>query len=638
MKDRLVCRILPGAAVLLVLWSGEAHCEDAGPDTVKVDPFVPVWTTFMKSGDTDVSMGSKMEVMSLPRGWLMNSLISVESKSYRGRDMQDIVEQFMHQAGKMKTGIYTANIVLGETYSKKKSLGLARFGKDMIFQKQSAAMSVVYAKPVLRATSSQISVSGDARRGQSDFKYDKTLTGGAGSSFTYDFGGLVRVRGGGGLERRRETSEIESIAFNGLPSRSDTLRFEAQYGRGEDKLLAVQYRKVSAVDRKVAPPRGNSLEIIDDPTAAQIEESRINGEELALDSNVQLFPFLFMRVQFGHDVRSQKNKVETRLSKEMENTSLAAITDYRFSKSGNLRVNVETSEKTDDYGPLSLSSFKEKEKMVGMRLSQDVTDSLSVSMSGAASLKQRFYKKQDANPRDADYLYYKLEADMRAAPLPRVSADITGTMTRNEIINIDGTLSSDNRIDYLYRLVPKIGVRPTSWLDIRQEYSIKIEYTDFVYKEDENYLNRTTTMITDAKFKMLRRFLFNFRHVYLMKDSGSYLLRDGVRRYNRNGESFEYGLSLKAAYEPTVGLSFIAETDFRNQKNNRLGFIEGKKVIVSSTTYDSGGLRLGVRRSRRFWGSGKMNFDINYVKRFGPYLSAERRQYWDVDSSIAFGF
>jgi hypothetical protein len=638
MTNMLKTTILPCTALLVALVGGEAAWGAAVIDTVETDPFVPTWTSFMSSGDTDVSLGSQMEVASQLKGWLFNSVIRLESRSYRGRDMEDIVEQLMNNATKSVKGLYNLKIAVGEVYSKKKTLGLARFGKDLIFDKESATLEAAFIKPILRATSSQIAVMGDARQGRSDFKYDKRTAGSVSGSFTYDFGDLLRLKGGGGVTRKKESSEIGSIVFGGMPSHADTVHVKAEYGSGSEKLLDVQYRKISAIERKVSPPRGNSLEILDDPEAAQQEESRISDESFGLGSNVRIFSFLSLNVEFEHDVRSQKNKIETRLSKEMEDTSLKAVTDYRFSKSGALRVNVATGEKKNDYGPLSLSSFKEREKTVGMRLSQDVTDSLSVSMSGSASLKQRFYKKREANPRDADYLYYKLEAGMRAAPMPGVSTDITGTVTRNEIVNIDGTLSSDNRVDYLYRLIPKVRVNPFSWLDISQEYSIKIEYTDFVYKEDENYLNRTTTMVTDAKLRILRPFLFNFKHVYLMKDNGSYLMREGVRKYNRSGESFEYGLFLKALYNPSAELSLIAEVDFRNQENNRLGFIQGSKVVTSSTVYDSGGMKLGVRRNKKFWGNGRMKFNINYVRRFGPYLSAEKREYWDIDSSITFGF
>ena len=423
-----------------------------------------------------------------------------------------------------------------------------------------------------------------------------------------------------------------------MPSRADTVRVGADYGRGDAKLLSVGYERIAGVDRRVAPPRGSSLEILDDPSLAQEEEARLNSETLDVKSFIAPFPFMAVSIDFLHDVSTRRHTVDTRLSKESESTSLSASTDYRFSATGMMNVTVSAKERADDYGPLSLSSFSEKEKRVLMRLKQDITDSLSVSMTGTAALRQRFFKKREANPRDADYLRYQLEGTVNASPLPRMRTSILGVVIRNETINIDRTLSGDNRIDYQYRIVPKIYLDPAGWLNLSQEYMIKIEYTDFVYKENENYLDRTTTMITSANIKVLRPLALLVKHSYLMRDSGSYLLRDGIRKYNRDGENLDYGLSFKAQYQAMKDLSFIAEADFKTQESNRLGFQEGEKVVVSSTLYDSGGMKLGVKRKSTFWGSGKIDLDINYVKRFGPYLSAERREYWIINSSIAYTF
>jgi hypothetical protein len=610
-----------------------------GGDSLSVDPFIPVWKSFISADDSDVSIGSEMKVASLPGSdWVMNSVLRVEKKVYRARDMEDVSEQLTNDAVKERPGLYRVMVMIGETYSKKKTLGLARYGKDLVFDSKSAVVNASYTKPLIGASSSQIAFRGDARGGKQDFKFDKSLSGGLSGLFTYGLGELLKFKAGGGVSYMRETSEIGSIVFAGLPSRSDTVKVAAEYGRETRKLLTVGYERNSGVERRVTPPRGSSLEILDDPSLAQEEEARLNAERLEINSHMKLFPFLSVSVDFDHELSSRRQKVDTRLSKETETTRIAASTEYRFSKSGRMNITASTKEKMDDYGPLSLSSFTEKEKKVTLRAKQDITDSLSVNLSGNATLRQRFFKKREANPRDADYLRYQLEGSVKASPHPRISANIGGLVIRNETINIDQTLSGDNRVDYQYRVGPKIRLRPADWLDLSQEYMIKIEYTDFVYKENENYLDRTTTMITNANIKVLQPLHLNIRHVYLMRDSGSYLLRDGIRKYNRDGENFEYGLFLKAQYRAMIDMNFNVEADFRTQENNRLGFQEGEKVVVNSIVYDSGGLKLGVVRRRTFWEDGKIDLDISYVRRFGPYLSAERREYWVVNSSIAYTF
>ena len=609
-------------------------------DSVGADPFIPVWRSFMTADETDMGMGSEMSIAGQPGSeWSTNSLLRIEKKSYRGRDMEDVNQQLTNTALKAEKGRYRILLNVGEIYTKKKTLGLARYGKDLVYDTKSAKVDAVYMKPFLGAQNSQLALQGEVRGGTQDFKYDKAMGGGVSGAVAYDLGGLLRVSAGGGMSHKRETSEIGSIVFPGMPSHADTVRVGGEYRRGSADILSVDYERVAGVDRRVMPPRGSSLEILDDPSLAQEEEARLNSEKLNLNSLLDPFHFMSVAVNFSHERSTRRHKVDTRLSKESEGTTLSAATNYRYSKGGRLNVTVTAKEREDDYGPLSLSSFSEKEKRVLMKLMQDITDSLSVSVTGSAVLRQKFFKKREANPRDADYLRYQLEGTVDASPHPRMRTSIYGLVIRNETINIDQTLSGDNRVDYQYRLSPKIYLDPASWLGLTQEYMIKIEYTDFVYKENENYLDRTTTMITNANIRITRPFSVSLKHSYLMRDSGSYLLRnDGVRKYNKDGENFDYGLYLKMRYRATEETDLIAEADFRTQENNRLGFQEGEKVVVGSNLYDSGGLKLGVMRNSSFWGSGRIKLDINYVRRYGPYLSAERREYWIVNSSIAYTF
>jgi len=608
-------------------------------DSVATDPFIPMWRSFMKADDTDVGLGSEMRVRGLPGyGWTTNSVLRIEKKYFRARDMEDVSQQLTTNARKDSPGLYDVSVNMGETYSKKKTLGLARYGKDLIYDTKSATIDAAFVKPILGASSSRLSVKGGARGGTQDFKYDKSIAGGVSGAMTYELGDLVRVRAGGGASYKRETSEVGSVVFPGMPSRSDTVAVGAEYGPRANRVISVDYERVAGVERRVSPPRGSSLEILDDPSLALEEEARLNSEKLKINSRVNPFPFMAVSINFTHDVSERKHKVDTRLSNESETNNLSASTDYKFSRGGRMNITVSTADKTIDYGPLSLSSYSEKEKKAVLRAKQDITDSLSVGVTGSASLRQRFFKKREANPRDADYLRYQIEGTVEATLLPRIRTSIIGGVIRYETINIDKTLSGDNRVDYQYRLVPKIYLDPTGWLSLSQEYTIKIEYTDFVYKEDENYLDRTTTLTTNANLRVVRPLNLSIRHTYLMRDSGSYLLREGIRKYNRDNENYDYGLYIKAKYRATAEMSFIAEVDFKTQETNRLGFQAGEKVVVSSTVYDSGGLKLGVVRKRTFWGNGKIDFDINYVRRFGPYLSAERREYWIVNSSIAYTF
>lgn len=647
---RLNRSVLTAAVIFaaLICWSEGVNGEDRGKDveesktdSIAVDRFKPTWESSVRGGDTEISVGSMLRTLIDPgRGWLISNTLKIEKKTYRGRPVDQIIENFRNTASRSESGLYAFTFNVGESYTRRTTLGIARYGKNIVYDNENASFNFRFNKPLLKAASSEIAASGDALRGTKDFKYDRTISGSMSGSLTYRIGDVFKVRGGVGTNRKRESSEISYIKFKRMPSHADTFLVGVDYGKGDKKLIEFAYQRMEGIERKVVPPRGNSFQVLDNPEDALEEKARKNSERITMNSFVEPFSFLGISFIFKHTLSSQENSVDKRLSKDSESTSLAAAATYRYSEKGNVSVNIENAESELDYpeGPLALSSNTQREKKASISISQDITDSLSVKLRGSTSLRQQFYRERETNPRDVDYLTYRFDFDMTASPFPRIDTAVTITADRMERINIDRTLSGDNRIEYLYRVAPKISLKPATWLRLSQEYNIRIEHTDFVYKNEKDFLNRTTTLSTMANFNIFRPLRFNFTHTYLFKDSGSYLERSGERRYNRSGEIIDNGLLMRMQYQPKSGFGLIAEADFRNQENKRLGFREERKVVTSSTLYESGGIKLGFMRKRNIGDTGKIDFDIAYVKRFGANISEEKREYWEVDASMTFNF
>ncbi|UCF04229.1 MAG: hypothetical protein JSV33_09775 [bacterium] len=632
-------------AVVLVgvgLWSNTARAEGEKADTTKIDRFKPTWKSFMVGKDTYVGLGSSMSISIKPGGgWQLSHSVSVETRDYRGRDMKEITERLTNAASKVVPGLYSVNLGFGENYMKKKTLGLARFGKDIVVNNEFANANFTLEKPLLGAASSEIVVKADGRRGLNDYKYDSAISGSVSGSFRYGFGDNFNIRGGVGTSRRRESSEIGSRQFGGMPSKADTVRLFVDYGEGEKakKPLTVEYTRSFGIDRKVSPPRGNALEILDNPDKALQEEQRKITELIMMGSYLRPVPWLQLEFQFKHELSDQKNKVDTRLSTKRVSTDIKGSATYYYASSGRLRFDVTNYEGEFDYGPQSPSSFEENKKSFGVTVRQEVWDSIKVYLRGTTSLKQQFFKQRRTNPRDADFLYYGGIFRLEAVPFKKVSTMVSANADRYERINIDRSLSGENRVDYTYEVKPGFTIRPLNWVSISQEYRIKIEFTDFVHTEERNFLNRTTTLDTKANLTIRKPLTFGFNYRYLMKDTGSYLSPDGGERwYNRQSEDFENGLFLSLIYQPEQEFTIKAEADFRNQKNNRLGTVDGQKAVTGTTLYESGSLRVGVARKKEISWNGLLDLDIAYVKRFGPFLSKERKEYWEVDTSLTFKF
>jgi hypothetical protein len=115
-------------------------------------------------------------------------------------------------------------------------------------------------------------------------------------------------------------------------------------------------------------------------------------------------------------------------------------------------------------------------------------------------------------------------------------------------------------------------------------------------------------------------------------------MREGEQRYNRSNENREQSLFLDMRYLAQRDFTIKAQADFRNQRNSVFGVLDGRKAVVSAALSESGGMRVGFVRNKKIGRAGSVNLDVSYVRRYGPYMTKERREYWDVNSNITLKF
>ncbi len=617
-------------------------------DTVKTEKpvdekkprlFTPEWNITSRAGMSKISLGSGMKATIRPGGgWIINSSISVEKEKDRTRNMVDLSENFKNSAVKIKPDHYMISLSAGEDYRKSKTVSLSRFGKDIIFENERVGVKFDYSKPILKNTKSLISLEGDYVQGQQDFKYDRKISGSAHGHLGYRIGDGLTLSGGYGAFMSRESSQIGSIEFNDIPSRSDTFKVNAGYEMGEGQFLRVEYERKSGDIKRVEPPRGNSLEILDNPELAKREKIDEKGEILTVNSGFKPFSFVTVEIQFKHSLDDKKYDVDKRLSKSYSKDNLTANTVYEFSERGAATFTFEKTRTDMDYGFNSVSSYTEDDNKLGFRASQRIGEDLSISANGRMSLSQKFYKNYEENPRDADYYYYGGGAQMSAKPFEKVDAKVEVKASRYETRNIDASLSSDNNVEYVYRLIPEFSIKPAGWISISQSYEVKMEYTEFTFDRNQNYLDRTTILDTKAKMSFQKGLNFGFNHRYDMRDTGSYLTVEGEENYNRTRENFKHRVKMNVDYEAADFLDLFSSALFRTRKRNSLGVENGEKVVTSSNFYDSGTLRVGFKGEKDITGNGNIKLDVAYVRNYGNRISEAMRKYWDINMKLTFDF
>jgi hypothetical protein len=600
----------------------------------------PKWKTEYQANESYYRLGTNMGLVFEPGGaWHGMSSISIAKRDYRDRDMSDINQSFNNTLARIVPARYNVNFGIGQDYLRQKAVGLARSGGDMVIENKFLNTGITWDRPELWARKSSFSALGRVGGGLNDFQYVNNFQASASGHLWYGVGPALNVGGGYGVWRKLEDSDVSGRKFENMKSDMDTISARAGYGTGDAKLLFLDYERTVGVFRKVDPPRGNSLEVIENPDLAAIEQSSRQTEKIIVKSRIQPLYYLSLDFAFLKDYFNQQNLVDVRLSKETELKTLGAKAVYKYAEAGNAILEIERKENDVDYGPTSLSSYLEKESGFKAALTHDISDSLRVTMRGSASLKQRFYKKRDANPRDADYMYYSFFAVLDAGLPLGIRAGVKFTYKQYETINIDRSLSGDNRTDYTYWVVPRFTLLPADWFEIGQDYEIKMEFTDFTYYENENYLNRTTIMFTRAKFRFYRS-LLGITHRYQLIDKGSYLLPPdgGERLYGRAEERYEHGLGFRYEFMPLLDFTLYTVSNYKFQETNRLGAVNGGTGVISTSYYDSGEMTLGVRRKTKITDSGKIDLDIGWVRRFGPNLTPDRKEFWQINMNMEINF
>jgi len=609
-------------------------------DSTESRLLAPVWSFSTSSDSRRTSMGSKMNVRVDPgRGMLLNSRISVSKSSSKIREMTDINESFFLSGVKKEKGIYNLSFTASDDYRATQSVSIARFGKDIVYEDKRVSASFDYLEPLFSASSSSLGIYGEYNEGMHDFKYDEKFSLKASGGLTYDLGEHFSVSGNYGKMASSENSRISYLYYESMPTSIDTLTFNSGYRKNDQEFLKVSYQKTQGEINRVEPPRGNALQVIDNPELAQKDVIKILSENIEVTSAYMPTGDVTLRIDFDHRLEDNSYLVDQRLSQTQESDNITARTDYRFSTGGNASVLVSKRTRDVDYGPTSVSGYREDEDRISINASQSLGEDFKISLSGQTYLKQRFYKKYEENPRDVDNLYLGGSASLEAEPFGLLETTVDIEASKYDIINIDASLSGDNRTRYIYRLLPVIVMRPREWLDLTQRYEVKIEYTEYTFDENRNFIDRTVGVETGARIDYPgKRISFSFNHRYNMRDTGSYLNFEGEQRYNRTSEDFRHEFRLKMNYLPADYLRFSTDNTLRYRKSNSLGVEDGVRIITGSRTYESGTFRIGVKGKKDVMFGASLDLDLYYIRNFGERITREMKEYVDAQMSLSYRF
>ncbi|MDH4038547.1 MAG: hypothetical protein OEX18_13775 [Candidatus Krumholzibacteria bacterium] len=475
-------------------------------------------------------------------------------------------------------------------------------------------------------------LSASAMNGERTYKTDDTYGGGLNGGVGYNFfRNRLVVQARGALRETSESSRTALAVFNGLGASEDSVSGAVRLSLADSVDLRASYSAYNGT-RTYADQAQGALggQLGGAENVFEETENRLTRTTL-LNLNSQLWDDLLIQLDASHEEQLSQYAVQTTRFGETVIDALRGTVTYMMPWKTRSVVSLDNSETQRNLGPQSVGSYAENRKRVGIGLGHQFTPTLRADFSASTQLSQSFYVNYEANPRDRDQVDNLASLRLSSQPFSRVSANVTVSYSSTQFINIDESQSRNNRTRDLYEMRPGFSWNVRDWFTISQTYGVVIEYTDYVFVPNDNFLDRNLIFANTFTFKPVPGLDFRFDYGLNKHDKGSYLPTgpNGEDVLNVDREDHRSRLTLRVDYAVNDRLAFFAENRYSQ-------FVDKTVSSNLETVTTDGQIAVGTTGKYDFGKNRKLSFLLSRVKRFAPTGSAKEKDYWDMRSELNF--
>jgi len=277
-----------------------------------------------------------------------------------------------------------------------------------------------------------------------------------------------------------------------------------------------------------------------------------------------------------------------------------------------------------------LGSFREERRSAKLAYDDSLLQTVKLTFQAGAAVLQTFFLQRDVNPRDRDQLDQYLNLRVSASPFPKFTTGIYVALNKTDFVDIDGSLSATNRSETTYDFRPDLRYRLNSRIEIAQTYGLNIEFTEFVFTEDDNFLDRNVTFTNTVDVTLTRNLSTNIRYELLLHDRGSYLapFPGAERLLDINQKDRREKMTIQFRYKINSHLALVGQNDY-SQRTDQLR---------QGSAFTDGGVEFGIEGNYSSGQDKSLNFKLRKVNRFGRFNSPEQQDYWVMDGSLKYAF
>lgn len=291
----------------------------------------------------------------------------------------------------------------------------------------------------------------------------------------------------------------------------------------------------------------------------------------------------------------------------------------------------ESNKRIDEYTSDKKNSRREAFLRSTQRLGQEFQLIVDLNL----LLSQDFYANPENNPLDRDQIKDRYSLIVKGRVFPWLNTSNTFAYYKGRDIMILSSKSISNKDKTTLSWSSKLDYNFFGRFLVNQRLEVQVSKDDFVFTQEQNSLDRESTLQTKASFPIYRKIKLDIGHEFKLRQMGSFLPDPSVP-----GHPETFFLSKRVKKEKlTLGISYTFFQYLSFNVREELGrevtyyYSDGSQNL---TPY--GNMDLGLVYNRKLGEGGKVRIELQHKARSGRFVRENQRSIWIPTLAIEYNF
>ncbi|MEJ2722169.1 MAG: hypothetical protein P8181_13670, partial [bacterium] len=553
------------------------------------------------------------------------TILSATESKYRLQDRKDNAKSFSTSlVYPMRPGLILDGRLSDNRFFNRVITG-TNATQDLTNNSQSADVNLQFASRLaMFAINTRSSAS--VNKSEQTFQNTNTSDGALAGQIRYKYGGRFAATARGFIGKAWEDAEASARHFGGLGGDEDSVSARAMVGLRDSSVVRAQYVRYTRTDKYLNQPSGvHGGQQFDAELRPELETKDVEAVRLEADT----YPMRTVNIGLAAEHRDDSHYflVDDKRSKVDVSDILTAELNYRPWVSSTLGAKIEHSMGTHRF-PTKLGTYDDETKRLTLNWNQTVTPTLSFSMVSGVSLVQTTYLDTDSD-RDQRYQYANLRINSK--PFPKISTMVYVEVAQTDKFNIKSSRSQNNETETRFDLRPEFTYQINNRISITQKYGLNIEFSDFLFQADQNFLDRNITFSNTLNVKLTPGLTAEVFYSYLFHTKGSYLEPEGggEKLLSTDLKERRDEIDIGFRYQINKHLAAVGRNEYSQRKD---------LFATGGSVFKNGSIELCVVGNYDLGESNGLKFTLRRVKQFGLFNSPEQQDFWVMDSALNLAF